>query len=109
MNKMKAWQGSYGISDHTGIVSPAYFVFDITREVDPAFFNRALRSKLYVSYFAAASDGVRIGQWDLSKIRMREIPILLPPLAEQRAIAAFLDDKCAKVDEAVRIREGARL
>jgi type I restriction enzyme S subunit len=105
MNKMKAWQGSYGISDHTGIVSPAYFVFDITREVDPAFFNRALRSKLYVSYFAAASDGVRIGQWDLSKIRMREIPILLPPLAEQRAIAAFLDDKCAKVDEAVRIRE----
>lgn len=105
MNKMKAWQGSYGISNHTGIVSPAYFVFDITREVDPAFFNRALRSKLYVSYFAAASDGVRIGQWDLSKTRMREIPVLLPPLPEQCAIAAFLDEKCAKVDEAVRIKE----
>ena len=105
MNKMKAWQGSYGISAHTGIVSPAYFVFDITREVDPAFFNRALRSKLYVSYFGAASDGVRIGQWDLSRTRMREIPVLLPPLPEQRAIAAFLDEKCAKIDEAVRIKE----
>lgn len=105
MNKMKAWQGSYGISNHTGIVSPAYFVFDIKREVDPAFFNRALRSKLYVSYFAAASDGVRIGQWDLSKTRMREIPVLLPPLPEQCAIATFLDEKCAKVDEAVRIKE----
>lgn len=105
MNKMKAWQGSYGISAHTGIVSPAYFVFDITREVYPAFFNRAVRSKLYVSYFAAASDGVRIGQWDLSKTRMREIPVLLPPLPEQRAISAFLDEKCAKVDEAVRIKE----
>ena len=27
MNKMKAWQGSYGVSKFDGIVSPAYFVF----------------------------------------------------------------------------------
>lgn len=105
MNKMKAWQGSYGVSLHTGIVSPAYFIFDFTREVDPAFFNRAIRSKLYVAYFGSASDGVRIGQWDLNKTRMREIPVLLPPLEEQRAIASFLDDKCEKIDEAVRIKE----
>jgi type I restriction enzyme S subunit len=105
MNKMKAWQGSYGVSAHTGIVSPAYFIFDFAREVDPHFFNIAIRSKLYVSYFGSASDGVRIGQWDLNQSRMRQIPILLPPLPEQRAIAAFLDEKCAKVDEAVRIKE----
>ena len=34
MNKMKAWQGSYGVSRHAGIVSPAYFIFDIS-EVTP--------------------------------------------------------------------------
>ncbi|PJX15218.1 restriction endonuclease subunit S [Halomonas sp. 141] len=28
-----------------------------------------------------------------------------PPLPEQRAIAAFLDNKCAKIDQAVRIKE----
>lgn len=105
MNKMKAWQGSYGVSAHTGIVSPAYFIFDFCRDVDPKFFNIAIRSKLYVSYFGSASDGVRIGQWDLNQTRMRQIPILLPSLEEQRAIAAFLDDKCAKIDEAVRIKE----
>jgi len=105
MNKMKAWQGSYGVSQHTGIVSPAYFIFDFTKEIDPAFFNRAIRSKLYVSFFGSASDGVRIGQWDLNKSRMREIPLLVPPLPEQRAIAAFLDDKCAKIDGAVKIKE----
>ncbi|MGJ8530527.1 restriction endonuclease subunit S [Maritalea sp.] len=105
MNKMKAWQGSYGVSEHTGIVSPAYYVFDFVREVDPYFFNIAIRSKLYVSYFGSASDGVRIGQWDLNKPRMRQIPILLPPLPEQRAIAAFLDGKCGTIDEAVRIKE----
>ena len=104
MNKMKAWQGSYGVSQHTGIVSPAYFIFDFTKEIDPDFFNRAIRSKLYVSFFGSASDGVRIGQWDLNKSRMREIPLLVPPLPEQRAIAAFLDDKCAKIDGAVKIK-----
>lgn len=104
MNKMKAWQGSYGVSAHTGIVSPAYFIFDFAREVDPHFFNIAIRSKLYVSYFGSASDGVRVGQWDLNQSRMRQIPILLPPLPEQRAIAAFLDGKCATIDEAVRIK-----
>ena len=29
MNKMKAWQGSYGMSKFDGIVSPAYFVFNL--------------------------------------------------------------------------------
>ena len=105
MNKMKAWQGSYGVSYHTGIVSPAYFIFDLTKEIDPDFFNCAIRSKLYVSFFGSASDGVRIGQWDLNKARMREIPLLVPPLPEQRAIASFLDDKCAKIDGAVKIKE----
>ncbi|GAB1479458.1 restriction endonuclease subunit S [Paracoccaceae bacterium] len=105
MNKMKAWQGSYGVSEHTGIVSPAYFIFDFTKEIDPSFFNRAIRSKLYVSFFGSASDGVRIGQWDLNKARMREIPLLVPPLPEQHAIAAFLDDKCAKIEGAVKIKE----
>lgn len=105
MNKMKAWQGSYGVSAHTGIVSPAYFIFDFTRGVDPEFFNIAIRSRLYVSYFGSASDGVRIGQWDLNQSRMRQIPVLLPPLSEQRSISKFLREKCAKVDRAVRIKE----
>jgi type I restriction enzyme S subunit len=105
MNKMKAWQGSYGVSRHTGIVSPAYFIFDFTKPIDPDFFHLAIRSKLYVSYFASASDGVRIGQWDLSKPRMREIPFVLPPLDQQRDIVRFLNEKTAKIDDAIALEE----
>jgi type I restriction enzyme, S subunit len=104
MNKMKAWQGSYGVSPLTGIVSPAYFMFDIIKEIDPVFFHIAIRSKLYVSFFGSASDGVRIGQWDLSKTRMKEIPLTLPSILEQTAIAEFLDDKIAKIDALVEIK-----
>ena len=90
MNKMKAWQGSYGVSRYNGIVSPAYFVFDI-HLVEGSYFHSAIRSKAYVPLFTQASDGVRIGQWDLSQVRMKEIPFFIPSLAEQSAIVRFLD------------------
>ena len=90
INKMKAWQGSYGVSGYDGIVSPAYFVFDLFG-VDASFFHVAIRSLAYVPAFTRASDGVRIGQWDLAEERMREIPFLVPPSVEQRAIVRFLD------------------
>lgn len=105
MNKMKAWQGSYGVSQHTGIVSPAYYVFDFTKHIEPKFFNWAIRSKLYISYFGSASDGVRIGQWDLSKSRMKTIPFVLPSSIEQVSIANFLDQKTAQIDEAIAVKE----
>ena len=90
MNKMKAWQGSYGVSQSDGIVSPAYYVFDV-QEVVQSYFHAATRSITSVPFFAQASDGVRIAQWDLSQPRMREIPFLVPPAPEQRAIVGYLD------------------
>ena len=105
MNKMKAWQGSYGVSDYDGIVSPAYFIFDLDKKIEPKYFHSSIRSKLYVSFFGSASDGVRIGQWDLSKERMKQIPFLIPPIQEQTAIAHFLDDKTTKIDQAIGIKQ----
>lgn len=105
MNKMKAWQGSYGVSNFTGIVSPAYYIFDFIKSINPQFFHWAIRSKIYVSFFGSASDGVRIGQWDLSKSRMKSIPFIIPSNDEQQKIAQFLDDKTAKIDQAVDLAE----
>lgn len=105
MNKMKAWQGSYGVSDFTGIVSPAYYIFDFIKSINPQFFHWAIRSKIYVFFFGSASDGVRIGQWDLSKSRMKSIPFIIPSNDEQQKIAQFLDEKTAKIDQAVDLAE----
>jgi type I restriction enzyme S subunit len=104
MNKMKAWQGSYGVSDHEGIVSPAYFVFDL-QGVDGRFLHAAIRSRAYVPFFTQASDGVRIGQWDLSDSRMREIPFFVPPLAEQAAIVRFLDHADRRIRRYIRAKQ----
>ena len=105
MNKMKAWQGSYGISKYDGIVSPAYFVFDVDGDINLDFFNVAIRSQVYVSYFGQASDGIRVGQWDLSMQRMKEIPFLVPPRTEQDQIVRFLDWKVSAINRLIGIKK----
>ena len=104
MNKMKAWQGSYGVSRYEGIVSPAYYVFDL-KNMSGEFFNVAIRSKAYVPCFTQASDGVRIGQWDLSQNRMREIPFLIPPTNEQYSIVRFLNYIDRRIQKYIRAKK----
>ena len=100
INKMKAWQGSLGLAPVDGIVSPAYFVFSADFVV-PEFGEYLLRSKPYVAKFAAASDGVRIGQWDLDIARMREIRVNLPGAEEQAAIVKYLAHVNARIDKTI--------
>ena len=104
MNKMKAWQGSYGVSKYDGIVSPAYFVFNLKCDINRDFFNAAIRSKAYVNYFGQASDGIRVGQWDLSMARMKDIPLLVPPREEQDQIVRFLDWKVSSINKLINIK-----
>jgi len=104
MNKMKAWQGSYGVSQFDGIVSPAYFVFDL-KDVAPDFFHVSIRSRAYVPSFAAASDGVRIGQWDLSPARMREIAFFVPSPPEQADIVRYLDYADRRIRRYIRAKQ----
>jgi type I restriction enzyme, S subunit len=100
INKMKAWQGSIGLAPVDGIVSPAYFVFKANFAV-PKFGEYLLRSQPYVAKFAAASDGVRVGQWDLNISRMRNIEVLLPSTEEQAAIVKYLGHANARIDKAI--------
>ena len=100
INKMKSWQGSYGVSDYEGIVSPAYFTCKL-KGVNPKFFSRAIRSKAYIGFFMQYSKGIRVDQWDLEPSSMKDIPFILPTDAEQEAIANYLDTATAKIDAAI--------
>ncbi|EFP61427.1 restriction endonuclease subunit S [Erysipelotrichaceae bacterium AF15-26LB] len=104
MNKMKAWQGSYGVSDYTGIVSPAYFIFDVDFE-NLEYFHYAIRSKVYVNFFAQASDGIRVGQWDLSMNKMKEIPFIVPPEEEQKEIVNYIPKALERYTNAINTLE----
>lgn len=100
MNKMKAWQGSYGVSKYEGIVSPAYYIFDLNFDnID--YFHYAIRSKVYVNFFAQSSDGIRVGQWDLSLQKMKEIPFIIPTKEEQKEIVEYIPKVFKSIEKAI--------
>ena len=102
INKMKAWQGSLAVSGYEGIVSPAYYVCKFrSEEVDKDYIHFLLRCSAYAQEFERLSTGMRIGQWDLGISDFMRVPVLLPPLSEQSAIASYLDTQCAKIDEII--------
>ena len=101
INKMKAWQGSVAVSEHRGIVSPAYFVYEGTHAEDGRYLHYLMRSPRYVGACLALSKGIRVNQWDLDPIYHSRLPVLLPPKAEQASIADFLDRETAKIDALV--------
>ncbi|MEV6980894.1 restriction endonuclease subunit S [Sphaerisporangium sp. NPDC051017] len=95
---MKAWQGSVGISDYHGIVSPDYLVCSVDASVESRFFHHLLRSGPLVTQFGIRSKGIRPAQWRLYWEDLAEISVSLPPLDEQRRIADFLDAETARID-----------
>ena len=106
VNKMKAWQGSMGVSTHDGIVSPAYITCTTKADrVRPAYLHYLLRSSPLIGVYNSLSYGVRVGQWDMHYEDFKQIPIPLPPKDEQDRIVAFLDQKTAEIDAAIVKKE----
>jgi len=104
INKMKAWQGSVAISDHRGIVSPAYFVYEALHKADGRFLHYLMRSMRYITGYLSVSKGIRVNQWDLEPQLHSRMPLVVPPIPEQTQIAAFLDRETAKIDALVAVQ-----
>ncbi|WP_159080644.1 restriction endonuclease subunit S [Nocardia suismassiliense] len=104
LNKMKTWQGSLAVSQYEGIVSPAYFVCELSPKLHPRFVHYLLRSQPYVHLYQSVSKGIRPNQWDLPFDEFRSLPMLLPPLEEQRRIADFLDAETSHIDRMIGYR-----
>lgn len=106
INKMKAWQGSMGISEFRGIISPAYHVcYFIDKNINKKYFHYLLRNKLYLPEFRRLSSGIRLGQWDLSFEDFKNIDCIIPSVLEQQLIVDFLDKKCAEIDNIISEKE----
>lgn len=107
INKMKAWQGSMAISNLRGIVSPAYYTFEVDNErFNLRFLHYALRNPAYKQEYMRISAGLRVGQWDLNKNEFKNLKYAFPAnKEEQKAIADYLDEKISQIDTLIIEKE----
>jgi type I restriction enzyme S subunit len=88
INTMWAWMAALGVSRYEGIISPAYAVY---RQRSPEcllgdFADLLLRTQPYKSNYLSRSTGVRASRLRLYPEEFFKIPIIIPPLDEQKQI-----------------------
>ncbi len=98
---MLAWMGGLGISEHHGIVSPAYAVYGLIEDHNANYLGYLYRTKVYLGEFARKSTGVVPSRWRMYSDDFGQVSTLLPPKETQNRIVKFLDAKTAAIDEAI--------
>ncbi|MBS1572564.1 MAG: restriction endonuclease subunit S [Bacteroidetes bacterium] len=90
-----------GLSQINVVVSSGYIVLKNVIELDKSYFYYLLH-RYDVAYMKLLGSGVR---QTISFNHISNSLLAFPPLPEQTTIAAFLDDKTAKIDRAIAQKE----
>lgn len=93
---MDGFAGSIGVSDSRGKASPVLNVMDSSE--NKRYLMYYLRGIAMREVFLALSTGIRVRSCDLRWNKLAVLSYIVPPLSEQTAIAAYLDEKCATID-----------
>jgi type I restriction enzyme, S subunit len=88
---LRSFQGGVEHSNYRGLVSPAYTVLREVVEIDERFFRHYFKSADFIKRLSVAVIGIRDGK-QISFQDFCSIKLPFPPVDEQKAIAAFLDE-----------------
>ena len=103
-NKMRAWQGAFGVSAYQGIVSPAYVIERPRKGVNSRYFHYLLRTPAFVKEVERWSYGIASDMWSLRPEHFKMIYGCLPPFSEQTAIVRYLDHFSKRMNRYIRAK-----
>lgn len=101
---LRSFQGGLEMSRVTGCVTWHYIVLRPRQEIYPDYYKHLFKCDGYIAELNSTCQYLRDGQ-DLRFSNFVQVPLPIPPIAEQRAIAAYLDKACAEVDRAIEAAE----
>lgn len=98
---LRSFQGGFEYSEYEGVVSPAYQVFYPIVKIADGYYKYLFKENGFIarinSYTMALRDGKDIAFSDFGNTY-----IPYPPIEEQNAIAAYLDDKCLRINSVIQ-------
>lgn len=99
-------RGSVGVSDSTGAISAVCIVCKPSHQVDPRYIAYAIRLQAASGYPKALARGVREGGADFRRwATLAELPVPVPSVSAQRAVADYLDRETAQIDTLIAKQE----
>jgi type I restriction enzyme S subunit len=103
INTMWAWMGALGISEHVGIISPAYAVYRPHQpdRIIGSYVDGLLRSRPYASNIICRSTGLRPSRLRLYPEEFFRLPIIQPPVKEQQQIIQSIEGETTGLNAAI--------
>ena len=84
------------ISDDNGIITSAYIIMHPRNNVEAQYFCYLFKTMDAMKLFHGMGTGIRL-TLSFAELKKQYIPI--PPLSEQQAIVAYIDEKLQKIDQ----------
>lgn len=105
INRMAAYQGALGIAKQFGAISPDYMVLRFGNNLEPRYVGYLFKSSFMANEMSSRVKG--IGSIDSGSVRtprlswtdLGEVDVRVPPIDEQKAIADFLDQELAQIED----------
>ncbi len=106
INSLWAWATGFGFARHHGIVSSAYGVYRLVPNLaqDFEFFHHLLRSRVYDWEFTVRSKGIWTSRLQLTDESFFDMPILLPPSEDRKAIVRSIRHLDHRVNRLIKAK-----
>lgn len=87
-----------GLVKEKGIITSAYVCLGVNKGVVPAYLYNVLHSYDIKKLFYSMGGGLR---QNLNWQGLKKLDVPIPPIEEQRAIVAYIDEKTAKIESLI--------
>lgn len=116
LNSMNVIVGAVGVSKYFGAISPVYYALSLyNQRANLSYYESIFKNENFQRGLLRFGKGILIKfgengkmntiRMKISQDDLKKLYFPIPPLDEQQKIAQFLDDKIAKIDQAVDLAE----